>query len=226
MSVLRTLRGRIQSIKSIQKISSAMKMVASTKLNQAQRKAFSSKPYSQELDALIERLLLSLGPTESLPLLLSGDKKNSMHKIIVLSSNKGLCGSFNGHLIREVNAFVQGLESAPFQILCVGQKGRELLKPFYNTLLSDAKSVLISADLEEHLEKEGGKKKVAEKLAQILSSEFSDGKIGQVTLFHNTFKSIISQKIRIKQLVPFSPQKEKTVRKKGGSAHPSLLCKL
>lgn len=210
MSVLRALRGRIQAIKSIQKISAAMKMVASSKLQQAQRKSDAAKPYGIELEALLQRLLHASGEriwqSPNFPILLQGNPQSAVHQIIVLSSQKGLCGAFNGNLIKETNRLVKNLGGTPFTLLCIGRKGRELLKPLYATASQQgASSITFAEQLEDLLHHKDSKREVANNLAQMILSELQRGGIGQVTLLHNTFRSILSQEVCLKKLIPFTP---------------------
>ena len=125
MSNLKALKNKIDSVSSTKKITLAMKMVAASKLRRAQESAESARPYSDKIAKIMSSLASSLKDSEvSLDLLL-GNKKSSIHLIIAVTSDRGLCGGFNSSIVRAVKHKVKELKDADteFRIICIGKKG-------------------------------------------------------------------------------------------------------
>src|SRR5260221_6896033 len=130
MPSLKDVRNRIRSVKSTQKITAAMKMVAAAKLRRAQEQAEAARPYAVRLERMISSLATRLGSMAGAPPLLAGTGKSDTHLVIVATSDRGLCGAFNSSIVREARVLVRSLlaEGKTVKILCVGRKGRDQLR--------------------------------------------------------------------------------------------------
>ncbi|MCB2008368.1 MAG: F0F1 ATP synthase subunit gamma, partial [Rhodoferax sp.] len=111
MPSLKDYRDRIVSVKSTRKITSAMKMVAASKLRRAQERAEESQPYASAMAGMLSRVAANLVITPSLPKLLTGTGKDETHLVVVLTADRGLCGGFNGNLVRFARQHIKGLEA-------------------------------------------------------------------------------------------------------------------
>ena len=130
MPSLKTFRLRIRSVRSTQKITKAMKMVAAAKLRRAQEQATAARPYAEAMDKILASLGASFkGGTG--PRLLAGTGSDQVHLLIVATGDRGLCGGFNSTIVREARRQIRALEAAgkTVKIFCVGRKGRDRLSP-------------------------------------------------------------------------------------------------
>lgn len=198
MPSLKEYRVRIESVKSTRKITSAMKMVAASKLKRAQAQAESARPYADRMGRMLEALAINLKVKSSAPRLLTGSGSDKKQLLVIVTSDRGLCGGFNGGLVREVRRRIAMLlaEGKEVQLLCVGRKGRDLLRRDFGHLIvgamdSGAKKRMSFAD--------------AQKVSDVVLERFESGKTDVVTLFYNRFKSVISQVPSERQIVPFKP---------------------
>ena len=130
MPNLKDLKVRINSVKSTQKITSAMKMVAAAKLRRAQESAEAARPYAEKMERMVADVGESIGGIEDAPPLLVGTGSTQIHLIVACTADRGLCGGFNGTIIREVRTMAHNLkrDGKIVRILCVGRKGRDGLK--------------------------------------------------------------------------------------------------
>ena len=130
MPSLDDLKKRIGSVKSTQKITKAMKMVAAAKLRRAQESAESSRPYSDSMKDLIESISKGYSPTSTDRNLLTGDEKDQTHLLILFTSERGLCGGFNSTVTKALKDKINELENnnKNIKIICVGKKGYDILK--------------------------------------------------------------------------------------------------
>ena len=139
MASLDDLKKRISSVKSTQKITKAMKMVAAAKLRRAQENAEKGRPYSDKMNNII--LNLSNGNTnkENVPKLLAGSGDNKIHLCVVLTSDRGLCGGFNTNIIKKAKSYFQKIlnEGKTIKIITVGSKGYDQLKRIYKDNIID-----------------------------------------------------------------------------------------
>ncbi len=199
MPSLKDLKNRIASVKSTRKITSAMKMVAGSKLRRAQENAEAARPYATRMARMLSSLAVTT--SEDAPRLLTGTGKDEKILLVVMTSNRGLCGAFNGSVVREARRVIHQLESEgkTVSLICVGRKGRDLLR-------RDHASKIV------HSEEEIGRKRVAfedaAKLNARILSMFDNGDFDVCHIVYNRFKSVISQIVTVKQLVPFSVEKE------------------
>ena len=130
MATLKDLRNRIKSVKSTQKITKAMKMVAAAKLRKAQDRAEKGRPYSDKMNVIITNLKNSITDIDSAPKLLVGNKKSQKHLCIVMTADRGLCGGFNTNICRRARLFFnEALESGKeLKIITIGSKGHDQIK--------------------------------------------------------------------------------------------------
>ena len=138
MPSLDDLKKRIGSVKSTQKITKAMKMVAAAKLRRAQESAESSRPYSETMEDLISSISSGYSPTSNERNLLTGDSKDSIHMLILFTSERGLCGGFNSIVTKSLRDKVASFEESGKQvkIICVGKRVMTLLKDSMKKKLS------------------------------------------------------------------------------------------
>src|SRR5277367_4157117 len=130
MPSLKDLKNRITSVKSTRKITSAMKMVAASKLRRAQDTAIAARPYAERMARMLTSLSANLVITDTTPRLIAGTGSDKTILLVVVTSDRGLCGAFNGSIVREARRLIRQLESEGKQVklLCVGRKGRDLLR--------------------------------------------------------------------------------------------------
>src|SRR6185369_6464823 len=130
MPSLKDLKVRIESVKSTRKITSAMKMVAASKLRRAQEMAEATRPYAEAMERIMAALTSSLGEGSNGPMLLTGTGKRETIALIVVTSDRGLCGGFNGQVVREARRQIRALENEgkTVKLICAGRKGRDLLR--------------------------------------------------------------------------------------------------
>jgi F-type H+-transporting ATPase subunit gamma len=203
MPSLKEYRNRIASVKSTKKITSAMKMVAASKLKKAQEQAEASQPYARAMASMMARVASNL-PANSGPRLLVGTGKNETHLLVVVTSDRGLCGGFNGNLMRRVRSEVRTLQgqNKTVKVICVGRKGRDAMKRGYSQMMIESFVGL------------GGRKNIsfaeADQITQLILEQFEAGAFDVCTLLYNEFKSVLVQKPSALQLIPFSvPEGEK-----------------
>ena len=139
MANLKDLRVRIASVKSTQKITSAMKMVAAAKLRRAQEAAEASRPYAERMERMLGSLAVSAAGRDGAPKMLAGTGKDEVHLIIVGTADRGLCGGFNSNIVREARRDIAALRhrDKTVKILCVGRKGRDQLRRDYGDAIVD-----------------------------------------------------------------------------------------
>ena len=130
MPSLKDYRDRIASVKSTKKITSAMKMVAASKLKKAQDQAEASQPYARAMAEMLQRVAAGVTVTDASPKLLIGTGSDQTHLLVVVTSDRGLCGGFNGNLVRLARLEIARLESEgkTVKLITVGRKARDLLK--------------------------------------------------------------------------------------------------
>jgi F-type H+-transporting ATPase subunit gamma len=195
MPSLKALKNRITSVKNTRKITKAMQMVAAAKLRRAQEAAEAARPYAERMTAVIGGLAASVGGSDSAPRLLSGTGKDQVHLLVVMTSERGLCGGFNSTISRMAKARARELLEAgkTVKILTVGKKGREQLKREYSNNfvghidLGDVKRVGYAEAL---------------KIGKDVLARFAAGEFDVATIFFNRFKSVISQIPTAQQVIP------------------------
>ncbi len=200
MPSLKEYRNRIVSVKSTRKITSAMKMVAASKLKRAQEKAEASQPYARAMAEMMGRVAKNVVITSASPKLLAGTGKDDVHLLVVVTSDRGLCGGFNGNLVRTARQEIRNLtaQGKKVKLVTVGRKARDLLKrdnadkivhSFVN--LGGGKS-LSFADSDD--------------VTQYVLAMFENGEFDVATILYNKFISVLAQKPTLQQVIPFKAE--------------------
>jgi len=197
MASLKFLRNRIVSVKSTQKITKAMKMVAAAKLRKAQQNAENARPYSEKLNSIILNLKNSVTDMDSAPKLLVGNQKIETYLCVVLSSDRGLCGGFNTNICRKAKVFFEKAleEGNNLKIIVVGSKANDQLKRKYNQYIIDRVSLK-----DEKVVSFAKAQEITDKILNL----FTRNEFDVCTLFYNKFKSVIAQIPQSQQLIPVS----------------------
>ena len=197
MANLRDLKVRINSVKSTQKITSAMKMVAAAKLRRAQEGAEAARPFAEKMERMVSAVADSVSDTKGAPPLLAGTGKTETHLIIACTGDRGLCGGFNSSIVREVKSIVTPLisEGKTVKILCVGSKGKDGLKrEFENQIINTI----------EGIGKRGVEYSESTQVAEQVISLFDGGEFDFCTIVFNRFQSAMTQIPTAQQLIPFT----------------------
>ena len=198
MATLKELRVRIRSVRSTQKITSAMKMVAASRLRRAQEQAEAARPYAARMERMLTSLASNLKGQTNAPRLLAGTGADATHLIVVATSDRGLAGGFNATILRETRRTIRQLQGAgkTVKLLTIGRKGRDSLRRDHARLIVESKTDV-------------GRPKLAfdaaEAIAGRLLSLFEAGEFDVATIIFNRFRSAISQVVTRQQLVPFAP---------------------
>ena len=197
MPNLKDLKVRINSVKSTQKITSAMKMVAAAKLRRAQENAEAARPYAEVMERMVADVGESLGGIEGAPPLLVGTGSTQIHLIVACTADRGLCGGFNNAIIREVRTMAHDLKrhGKIVRILCVGRKGRDGLKREFE------------ADIIETIEgigRRGVEFADTRKVAETITTMFDAGGFDVCTIVFNRFQSAMTQIPTSQLLIPFT----------------------
>ena len=198
MPSLKSLRTRITSVKSTRKITSAMKMVSAAKLRRAQEQAQAARPYAERMERMLGSLAASFAGVEGGPALLAGTGKEQTHLIVAMSSDRGLCGGFNGTIARFVRNKARRLlaEGKTVKILCVGRKARDILKRDMEKLIVGTFDDIGRPALGFHH---------AAKISHRIAQMYEAGEFDVCSVVYNRFKSAISQIVTDQQLIPFAP---------------------
>ena len=202
MPSLDDLKKRISSVKSTQKITKAMKMVAAAKLRRAQENAERGRPYSEKMNNIILNLSKSISDKDSASKFLVGTGKDNVHLCVVLTADRGLCGGFNTNICRKAkNDFERILKDGKtLKIFTVGSKGYDQLKRTYGSYII------------EKLNFKGFKKityKEAEEIGKKIIKLFNENQFDVCKIYYNKFKNVITQIPQVQQIIPIeSSQKE------------------
>lgn len=197
MPSLKTLRTRINSVKSTRKITQAMKMVAASKLKRAQSQAEAARPYAERMERMLGALATAVAGSPDAPKLLVGTGRQDVHLLVVVSADRGLCGGFNSAISRFARNRIRALEEQgkTVKILTVGRKSRDYLRrEFARQIVGEVNFV--------------GKKRIdfadAAEIAQRITAMLAAGEFDVCTLLYNRFKSVISQVPSEQPLIPAS----------------------
>ena len=201
MPSLDDLRKRIVSVKSTQKITKAMKMVAAAKLRKAQESAEKGRPYSEKMQNIILNLTESISDPQNAPKLLVGTGKDQTHLCVVMTSDRGLCGGFNSNICRLAKKFFEKTlkEGKSLKIITVGSKGHDQLKREYGKYIIQKLSFK-------------NKKKIsfneANQVGKIILDLFDKNEFDKCILFFNNFKNVITQIPEAQQIIPAEIKKK------------------
>ena len=199
MASLDDLKKRITSVKSTQKITKAMKMVAAAKLKRAQESAEKGRPYSEKMNNVILNLSNGISDKETAPKLLSGTGKDKIHLCVVMTSDRGLCGGFNSNIIKKAKTyFVEILkEGKELKIITVGSKGNDQLKRQYGNKIIENISFKNSKNANYF---------DAEKVGRIIIEKFEKEEFDICTIFYNQFKNVITQIPQAQKIIPLNTE--------------------
>jgi F-type H+-transporting ATPase subunit gamma len=193
MASVKEMRTRIGSVKSTQKITKALQMVAAAKLRRAQQAAEAARPYARGMANVIANLAAGVsGP--SAPLLLAGTGSDKRHLIIVATSDRGLAGGFNSSIVRAAREKIAGLiaDGKDVKIITIGRKARDQLKRQYGNRYVESYEVGLKAPALA----------LVKPIAQRVLDAYTNGEFDVVTLVYSTFKSVVTQTPRVQQLIP------------------------
>ena len=193
MATVKEMRTRIGSVKSTQKITKALQMVAAAKLRRAQQAAEAARPYARGMANVIANLAAGVsGP--SAPLLLTGTGSDKRHLIIVATSDRGLAGGFNSSIVRAAREKIAALlaEGKDVKIIAIGRKARDGLRRAYANRFRDIYEVGLKAPALA----------LVKPIAQRVLDAYTNGEFDVVTLVYSTFKSVVTQTPRVQQLIP------------------------
>ena len=193
MATLRDIKRRIVGVKNTQKITKAMKMIAAAKLRKAQTNILNARPYTDKIASIISKL-----PAEddlsSNPFFEQRDVKNVA--VVVVTADRGLCGSFNQNIIKETERFINEelkTDNINYQLYCAGKKGGDYFRKRDYEIMGADSGLFSSLEYNSALN-----------IYNSIVPNFLDGKIDRVVLIYNSFVSIINQKLETKQLLPIT----------------------
>ena len=197
MASLDDLKKRISSVKSTQKITKAMKMVAAAKLRRAQESAEKGRPYSDKMNNIILNLSNGISDIENAPKLLSGSGEDKVHLCVVMTSDRGLCGGFNTNIIKKAKLYFQKIldEGKTLKIITVGTKGYDQLKRLYGDKIIERISFKESKNINYF---------DADKVGKIEIEKFEKKEFDVCTIFYNQFKNVITQIPQEQQIIPLN----------------------
>ena len=202
MPSLDDLKKRITSVKSTQKITKAMKMVAAAKLRKAQENAEKGRPYSEKMNNIILNLSNSITDKENAPKLLTGTGNEKVYLCIILTADRGLCGGFNTNIVKKAKSFFEKIKSEGknLKIITVGNKGYDQLKRAYGNEIIE-KISFKDSKVANYLDAEIVGKKIIEL--------FEKNEFDICTIFYNQFKNVITQIPQEQQIIPLKSSEVK-----------------
>ena len=215
MPSLKDLRVRIRSTRSTQKITSAMKMVAASRLRRAQEQAMAARPYAERMERMLGSLAANLAGQANAPPLLAGTGKDQRHLIVVATSDRGLAGGFNATILREARRTIRELERAgkSVTVMTIGRKGRDSLRRDYAKQISESLTEI-------------GKPRLgfnnATDIVRRIVARFEAGEFDVATIIFNRFRSAISQIVTKQQLIPFALPAPKADAKDKANANGAI----
>lgn len=197
MASLKEFRVRIASVKSTQRITSAMKMVAAAKLRRAQEEAIAARPYSERMERMLGSLAESAAASGNAPPLLAGSGKDNIHLLVVMTTDRGLCGGFNGSIGRWTRQQILSLQAQgkEVKLLIVGRKGRGILRAEFGSMIIDTL---------EDTARPMPRFETAVEIAQRVRTMFEAGECDVCTIVYNKFISALTQDVTPQQLIPFA----------------------
>ena len=201
MPSLDDLRKRISSVKSTQKITKAMKMVAAAKLRKAQEMAEKGRPYSDKMEIIIQNLSKAISDPQNAPKLLIGTGEDKIHLCVVMTADRGLCGGFNTNIVKQAKNYFNKIlkESKTLKIITVGTKGLDQLKRDYG------KYIIRKINFKD-------KKRLSFDDAEVIGKEivdlFKNNKFDKCVIFFNKFKNVMTQEPQTQQVIPAKQGKD------------------
>ena len=213
MPSLDDLKKRIKSVKSTQKITKAMKMVAAAKLRKAQESAEKGRPYSDKMRSIILNLTKSINDPKNAPKLLAGTGNDNTYLCVVMTADRGLCGGFNSNICKMAkNHFKKYIkEGKKIKIITVGTKGLDQLKREYG------KNIIQKINFKD-------KKKInfnhADEIGKLIIELFHQNEFDKCILFFNNFKNVITQIPKAQQIIPAETEKDTEEKDKNYEFEP------
>ena len=201
MASLKALKVRIGSVKSTQKITKALNMVAASKLRRAQQNATAARPYSERMRDVVESIASRVAVGPEIPKLLAGTGKTDTHLIVVVTSERGLAGAFNSNIVRAARRKADALieDGKTVQFFLVGRKGRPVLQRVY------PKAIVGAHDI-------AGMKNPSYDVAMAIADEivdrFESGRFDVAHIAYANFRSTLVQEPTVEQVIPIRPSKE------------------
>jgi F-type H+-transporting ATPase subunit gamma len=198
MPSMKDLRNRIRSVRSTQKITAAMKVVAASRLRRAQEAVEAARPYASRMERVLASLAAGVAGRAGVPPLLAGTGKDDVHMLVVATADRGLAGGFNASILREARRRIRELDNAgkTVKILTIGRKGRDGLRRDYGKLIHDSLTDI-------------GRRRIAfseaREIAGRLLTLFAAGEFDVCTIIFNRFRSAMTQVVTGQQLIPFTP---------------------
>ena len=195
MPSLKDLRNRITSVKSTQKITKAMKMVAAAKLRKAQENAEKSRLYSEKMNEIITNLKSSITDKSSAPRLLIGNNDNKRFLCVIMTADRGLCGGFNSNICKKSKEYINNLlkDNREVKIITVGSKSFDQMKRNYGNYIIEKLTFKNQREI---------KVTDAQKISNKIISMFHKNEFDVCTIFYSKFKSVISQEPIEQQIIP------------------------
>jgi F-type H+-transporting ATPase subunit gamma len=211
MPSLDDLKKRIGSVKSTQKITKAMKMVAAAKLRRAQESAESSRPYSDTMNDVIGSISKKVVSTSSGRNLLTGTGDDQVQLLILFTSERGLCGGFNSSITKKMREKIEDLKklSKTVKIICIGKKGYDILKRKYNDLIIDVidMKAIKSVSYQD-----------AKDISQKIIKMYFDNEFDTCSIFYNKFKSVIDQIPTDQKILPIETEENNDIDLKSSTS--------
>ncbi len=201
MSGLKEIRNRISSVSSTMQITNAMKMVSAAKLKKAQDSITATLPYSNKLSDLVKNISASIDSVDSNPLFVKREVKSAL--VIVITSNKGLCGGFNSNIIKEVYNIGSQYGTKKLELLTIGKKGNDILKKKFNVISSHN-------DLYDDFSYSN-----VRLIANDIMALYTEEKYDEVILVYNHFKNAATQIITKEQFLPIAENSDEDLSIQG-----------
>jgi F-type H+-transporting ATPase subunit gamma len=193
MPSLKDLKVRIKSVKSTQKITKAMKMVAAAKLRRAREAAEAARPYAAAMEGMVTRLARGTEGQANLPRLIAGTGRDKTELLIVVTADRGLSGAFNSSIVRAAKKRIRELQAAgkTVKIYCIGRKGRDWLGEYKALIIGSRTDLAKNTNYS-----------TADRIAQEVFAHLDTDGIDRITMIYNHFRSVISQIVTFQQLMP------------------------
>ena len=206
MPSLKDLRNRISGVISTKKITSAMKLVAGARLKRAQIAVTVSRPYIAKIEGLVNNITSSVQNIETLPKIVKGSESNKIHLIILITSDRGLCGGFNTAMARLAKKRINELLNSNkiVQILCIGKKGYNQLKREYKDLIIDTIILPYKSNKVDY--------EFAQKISHRILMMYENDKFDFVSIIFSLFRSPLKQEPQLKQIIPVLNNDENTTK--------------
>ncbi len=195
MPSLREIRSKIKSVKNTQQITKAMKMVSAARLRKAQNRIFAARPFAQKMEELMCDMLRRLGPEKPHPLAIPRD--SAKRALLLVTTDKGLCGAFNTNLIREAVRYIRKHQSENVQLYIVGRKGRDYFKRMGVFICKEYTNIFNALGFHH-----------AEIITADLVGAYAKENLVAIDLLYNEFKTVMQQRVVTKPLLPLTPGPE------------------